>query len=173
MFNINTHIQSKNEGSAAERFLRRHPRSSLPNSVKREIEHRELIQARHKKQKRIAEQKGRVSADTFELNDRVILQDPETRRWILKGTITKKREADDKSTHSFEILLDSGGTTMRNKRFIRHEYAPSNKRVSFANNTSLDPANTEQPEATRNAESKEQRAPLTRRRSARKQVQYV
>ena len=77
VFNINTHIQNKNEGSAAERFLRRHPRSSLPNSVKREIEHRELIQARHKKQKRIAEQKGRVSADTFELNDRVILQDPE------------------------------------------------------------------------------------------------
>ena len=129
VFNINTHIQNKDEGSAAERFLRRHPRSNLPNSIKREIEHRELIQARHKKQQRIADQKGRVSTDTFELNDRVLLQDPESRRWVLKGKITKKREADDKTNHSFEIQLDGGGVTMRNKRFLRHEYAPSNKSV--------------------------------------------
>ena len=63
---------------------------------------------------------------------------------------------------------------MRNKRFLRHEYAPSNKRVSFAKDTSLDPAtNTEQPEVTENAESKEPQAPLTRRRAARKQVPNV
>ena len=115
-----------------------------------------------KKQQRIADQKGRVSKDTFEINDRVLLQDPESRRWVLKGKITKKREADDKTNHSFEIQLDNGGVTMRNKRFLRHEYAPSNKRVSFAEDTGLE-----------NADSKEPQAPLTRSRAARKQVRNV
>ena len=63
---------------------------------------------------------------------------------------------------------------MRNKRFLRHEYAPSNKRVSFAEGTGLDlAAITEQPEIAENAESKEPQAPLTRRRAVRKQVQNV
>ena len=68
----------------------------------------------------------------------------------------------DKTNHSFEIELDNGGVTMRNKRFLRHEYAPSNKRVSFAEDTGLE-----------NADSKEPQAPLTRSRAARKQVRNV
>ena len=53
VFYIITHIQNEKEGSAAERFLRCHICSNLPNSIKRELEHHELMQAKHRKQKRI------------------------------------------------------------------------------------------------------------------------
>ena len=49
VFNINEHIQP-NCGSASQRFLKRSPRSCLPNSIEREIDHRILVQNRHRKQ---------------------------------------------------------------------------------------------------------------------------
>ena len=79
VFDINNHVQ-KREGTAAERFFRRSPRSNLPNSVNREIDHRNLISNRHKKQEKIATAKGRKSKDQFEVGDDVVIQNPQTKR---------------------------------------------------------------------------------------------
>ena len=58
LFNINNHVQRGEEGSAAQRFFRRGVRTLLPNSIVREIDHRQLIKARHEKQSRIAMEKA-------------------------------------------------------------------------------------------------------------------
>ena len=86
----------------------------------------------------------------------------------LEGNSSKKEK------RSFEIHLDSGGMTMRSKRFIRHEHVSSNKRVSFAQDRDMDPTmNEEQPGGTESAESKESKAPLARSWTARHQVRNV
>ena len=108
IYNINNHVQP-NCGSASERFFRRGPRTNLPNSINREVEHRSLIKARHQKQEKIAKEKGRTSKDSFEKGDKVVLQDPKTKRWTVHGTVSLKRTADDGSHQSFKITLETAG----------------------------------------------------------------
>ena len=132
VFDINNHVQD-NCGSASERFFKRGPRTILPNSINRQIEHQDLIKARHQKQERIAKQKGRKSKDSFRVGDRVVLQNPLSKRWTDLGEVTLQRTADDGTHQSFEITLDSGPVRLRNKRFMKHESMKlSDRQVSFA-----------------------------------------
>ena len=133
VFNINNHEQKGDAGSAAKRFFRRGVRTLLPNSIVREIDHRSLIKARHDKQTRIAEEKGRSSKDTFEVGDSVLIQDQLTKRWILKGEISELRIADDGSTQSYQVRMNDGSLFLRNKRFIKHDSGSVTikKRVHF------------------------------------------
>jgi hypothetical protein len=95
------------------------------------VEHRSLIKARHQKQEKIAKEKGRTSKDSFEIGDKVVLQDPKTKRWTAHGTVSLKRTADDGSHQSFEITLETGGSALRNKRFMKHAVQALKKQVSF------------------------------------------
>ena len=133
VFNINNHVQRGDAGSAAQRFFRRGVRTLLPNSIVREIDHRQLIKARHEKQTRIATEKGRSSKDSFKVGDKVVIQDHLTRRWTLKGEINDLRIADDGSTQSYEVRMNDGALFLRNKRFIKHDSgsATIKKRVHF------------------------------------------
>ena len=138
IFDINNHQQPQ-QGSASERFFRRGPRTVLPNSIKREVEHRSLIKARHQKQEKISKNKGRTSKDIFKEGDKVVLQNPKTKRWTEYGTVNLRRTADDGSHQSFEIQLDTGGSALRNKRFMKHAAQTLRKQVSF----NLDADNSE------------------------------
>ena len=130
IFDINNHIQP-DCGSASERFFRRGPRTVLPNSINREIEHRSLIRARHQKQEKNAKDRERTSKDSFKVRDKVVIQNPKTKRWTEYGTVNLKRTADDGSHQSFEIALDTGGSALRNKRFMKHAAQTLIKQVSF------------------------------------------
>ena len=68
LFNINSHSQGE-EGSNNARFYRRSPRTRLPNSVQRQIEHRDMVRLRHSKQEKLARCKGRSSHEVFEEDD--------------------------------------------------------------------------------------------------------
>ena len=134
VFDINNHVQ-RGEGSAAERFFKRAPRSNLPNSVNREIDHRNLISNRHKKQEKIACAKGRKSKDHFVVGDEVVIQHPQTKRWNIEGVIEEERVAEDENTYSYIINLKEGGSTLRNRRFLKHAKIKHVKRVAFAEDT--------------------------------------
>lgn len=58
-----------------------------------------------------------VSPPTFEVGDRVILQNPHSRLWDEKGQVISVRD----SNRSFEVLLDKGGVFVRNKKFLRRD----------------------------------------------------
>ena len=70
-----------------------------------DIDHRVLIERRHEKQVKLAKIKGRTSADGFEENDKVLLQDPVTKRWSQQATVVAKREAEDGTSQSYEVKL--------------------------------------------------------------------
>ena len=71
VFMINNHVQQDGSGTPAQRFFRRGVRTMLPNSIVREVDHRALIKKRHEKQVKIAQEKGRSSADIFMKDDKV------------------------------------------------------------------------------------------------------
>ena len=96
-FNINGHPQEGDVGTANERFFGRAPRSLLPNSLKRFVDHHKLITNRRDKQTEIALKKGRSSPNDFEIGDRIVVQDIVNKRWSIKGTITQKRWSEDGS----------------------------------------------------------------------------
>ena len=132
VFDLNAHRQ-KDQGSPHERFFRRGVKNRLPNSIDREIDHRVIIARRHQKQVKLAQMKGRSAADVFEENDRVLLQDPSTKRWSKLATVDGKRTAEDGSTQSYEIQLESGNISIRNKKHIKHASAqlPSGKKSTL------------------------------------------
>ena len=100
-------------------------RSNLPNSIEREVQHKDMVKIRHEKQKNIAKKKGKMSKDVFEEEDEVRVQCPKTRRWHKKGVIIKKRGSNDGSQTSFEIKMDDGGVTVRHKQHICHSIRSS------------------------------------------------
>ena len=155
VFNVNNHKQ-KDAGSAAERFFRRGVQTILPNSIVREIDHRALIKARHQRQEKIAKEKGRTSKDSFQEGDKVIVQDPITKRWTLEGEITAKRTANDQSIQSYEVALQEGGVALRNKRFIKHASIQLKKRVRFE---------LDKPVSMNEADKDKRAGPVTRNRA--------
>ena len=76
---INNHIQTQDQGSAMGRFLRRRPRSMLPNSISREIDLRGLLGLDTKVRKNWQHKKD-VNA---EIGDEVVIQNPATRKWTI------------------------------------------------------------------------------------------
>ena len=81
-FNINNHQSQDGSGTANSSFLRRAPRTNLPNSMETEVKHSDMITIRHDKQMKIALQKGRTSKDVFKCGDAVRVQDPLSKKWL-------------------------------------------------------------------------------------------
>ena len=119
-FKVNCITQPSGQGSAAERFLKRKPKSLLPASMDDHIDHQEMIKKRHDLKLAISRKKGRASVDQFEEGDKVIIRSPDSGKWLETGTIQKKRVAEDNTNHSFEIMMDDGSVKLRNKCFIKH-----------------------------------------------------
>ena len=83
----------------------------------------------------MARAKGHTSRDVFQVGDKIVVQDPVSRKWKSSGTIEEARKADDGTEHSFKIRLNAGGETLRHKRHIRHNTAAmpaSLKKVHFS-----------------------------------------
>ena len=100
-------------GSSAERFFKRRIRNGLPTLIEKEVNYEDLMHIRACEQNGAAKKKGRTSADVFEINDEVRIQDMNTKRWNKVGKITEKREADDEQNVSYVIELENGHETIR------------------------------------------------------------
>ena len=129
---INQHPQG-DEGTPAERFFGRAPRSVLPNSLTRFVEHHELIERRKARQISLATRKGRSAPNDFRVGDRVRVQDISTKQWNIPGLVTECRVSEDDSCRSFMIEKSDGSTVLRNAKFLKHEWRSprSSAHVSF------------------------------------------
>ena len=144
-FKVNCITQPSGRGSAAERFLKRKPKSLLPGSMEAHIDHQEMVKKRYEHQLNLSKKKGRTSIDQFELGDRVIIQSPDSGKWEETGTIEKKRVADDNSTQSFEIKMDNGSVKLRNRRFLKHASKGPGRHVQINPNVEHDHEEDEAP----------------------------
>ena len=110
----------------------------MPNSIKREIAHRDIIQRRDENQEKLAKAKGRSKNDIFEENDKVILQDPRTSKWSQHGVVKSKCASDESDVYMVE-LSESGKLTIKDKKFIKHEMQRPQKIVKFDTNADTIP----------------------------------
>ena len=122
-FNINSHPQDEEVGTQAERFFGRAPRSQLPNSIKRFVDHHRII----------ALKKGRSCPNDFEIGDRCVVQDNLSKRWNILATIKEKRASEDGTFRSFVVEKDDGSELLRNSRFLKHQWKiPEESHVVWA-----------------------------------------
>merc|ERR1712105_507845 len=119
-YKINSHI-SKDTGSALRRFFGRPVQTYIPALIKKSFNQAAAIKRRFQEQLNIAQKLGRRSADVFKKNDLVVCQNSRTGKWTVRGRIIKTREAEDGSSRTFVVKTESGSTTLRNARFIRHQ----------------------------------------------------
>ena len=88
-------------------------RNGLPTLIEKEVNYEDLMHIRACKQIGAAKKKGRTSADVFEINDEVRIQDMNTKRWNKVGKITDKHEADDEKNVSYGFELENVHETIR------------------------------------------------------------
>ena len=129
VYKINSHV-SKDTGSALQRFFGRPMQTYIPTLVKKSFDQAAAIRRRSEEQLAIAQKLGRRSADSFKKDDLVVCQNSRTGKWTVRGRIIKARTAEDGSVRTFEVKTESGTTTLRNARFIRHQ--TKKKDVSWA-----------------------------------------
>ena len=120
VFGINQHQAQDGSGSPSERFFKRHIRSGLPSIIKKELQHEDLMKIRAEKQQKAAKKKGKLSADTFKLEDEVWIQNAANKRWDKTGCIKEIRQSDDRQDVSFVISLANGRETIRHRSHPRH-----------------------------------------------------
>ena len=167
-FKINCN-QEEGTGSRAERFFRRRPRSLLPNSIKRELNHRDLIKIRHDRQMKLAMAKGREAKDKFEINDLVRVQCQINKTWKKKGKIVDVRVSEDGSQQSFIIRMENGREAIRHKSHLRHAGAVDGpaKKVRFEEEVI---AKQKQEEHAQSEPIEKATRPKTRAETAREQL---
>ena len=131
---LNQHPQRGEEGTPAERFFGRSPRSVLPNSLTRFVDHSRLIENRKARQISLAMRKGRSAPNDFRVGDKILIQDLMTKQWNIPGTITESRISEDDSVRSFIIEKSDGSSVLRNAKFLKHEWKSPRREehVSFA-----------------------------------------
>ena len=75
---------------------------------------------RSTKQKKTAEKKGRKSADVFEVDHEVRVQDVASKKWNRAGKIIGARQADDGQNISFIVQMDNGHEAIRHRSHLKH-----------------------------------------------------
>ena len=60
-------------------FFHRGPHTNLHNSINREVDYRNLIKTSNKKQEKTAKDKVCTLKDIFEIGDKFVLEDPQTK----------------------------------------------------------------------------------------------
>ena len=86
----NSMARSGMNESPSDLFFNRIVRSAIPGSGRRMLDLARVKEKRKEEQKSIRRElgRGRLSLDTFPEGDRVRIQDPRTKTWHTKGTVT-------------------------------------------------------------------------------------
>ena len=104
--------------SPAQMFFGRRLRGTLPHlpgANDLDISNAILGAAKRKELMKNMESKSGIPLQQLQLNQRILLQDPISKKWDCKGKITGVRS----KGRSYEIILDSGKKFIRNRAFLR------------------------------------------------------
>ena len=119
LFVINTTQQGTNMGSSMERFLGRSINTQLPNSLAKGFSFEEAIRERAAVREKRWRRPEKGTKLIYRVGEVVKLQHPRTKMWDEEGTIQAVRTALDGQILSYDILLPSGGVTVRHRKYLR------------------------------------------------------
>ena len=91
-------------------------RSSLPNSMDRDVERQQLTRKRQENQPKLALKKGRTSKDQFSIGDKVRIRNHLGGRWDKRGVIVEERSTGTASpllSLLYNLLMDRVGCVTR------------------------------------------------------------
>ena len=118
IYTINCREQNSGMGSPIARFLGRNTRGAILSSLDRNINWTMMMQNRALQHQKRVEKKGRKPKETYEIGERVLIQDVATRQWSKQGTVISLRQSQDGTVVSY--LLDINGfETARRRKFMR------------------------------------------------------
>ena len=106
-------------GSSLERFLGRSINTALPNSLAKTFTFEEAIRERAAVREKRWNKPEKGTKLVFEVGELVKLQHPKTKMWDEEGTVQAVRVALDGRILSYDILLPSGGVTVRHRKYMR------------------------------------------------------
>ena len=127
VFKLNSNVNQG--GSALQKFFGRDVGTYQPSLMRKKINHAALMQKKMDHQLEVAKKLGRRSADEFKEGDAVVAQNIKTGLWNIRGTLKEGRVADDGTTKSWLVETETGNTTLRNNRHLKHQVK---KNVKFA-----------------------------------------
>ena len=102
-------------------------RGNLPNSLDRSANWEENVKTRGEKRQARVDKKGRTvgKKETFQVGEKVRIQDINTKKWTNGGETTNVRTTSDGTIASYEILTDNGTLTTRHRRYISKVHKPA------------------------------------------------
>ena len=127
VFKLNSNVSLG--GSALQRFFARDVGTYQLTLMRKTLDHAALMQKKMDHQLRVAKKLGRRSVDEFRVGDAVVAQNIRTGKWNIRGTLKEGRTADDGTTRSWLVETETGSTTLRNNRHLKHQVK---KNVTFA-----------------------------------------
>ena len=114
-------VNSKDDGitgSNNSRLYGRGIRSGLPNSLDRFVDWKEDIKKRGEiKQQRYLKKERTVGKQTYEIGEKVRLQNIKSKKWDFFGVVKGIRTADDDTILSYDIDID-GTITSRHRKYM-------------------------------------------------------
>ena len=122
VMSLNNMVRADGSSSAAQMFFGRTPRTGkfgVVSPVK--VNRKELAKARSKSHRLIRDRtKGSRRMETFQKNDRVLLQDEKSGKFSHKATVINPRDRKSDNPRSYYIRKDdSGEVLLRNRRHFK------------------------------------------------------
>ena len=119
-FMLNKTERLGNLGAPMDLFLQRPSRSLLPNSQNMFLKLAENEANRKKKALKLSNLKNRhFNRDQFKDGDKVLIQDPVSKRWVKEGTIQSSRPMHtDQGARTHMVLANDGKTYLWNSQFL-------------------------------------------------------
>ena len=131
IYTMNCREQNNGMGSPIARFLGRNTRGAIPNSLDRNINWTLMMQNRALQHQKRVEKKGRKPKETYEIGERVLIQDLASRQRNKVGIVISLRQSQDGTVVSY--LLDINGfETARHRKFMRKLNSPDEEQIERA-----------------------------------------
>ena len=118
LIEINHAERAENQGSAADLFLGHKSRGHLPGSRKMPSREQILIN-RQRVAEKVFKRRRNNNREEFQIGDYILLQDPASKSWKMKGKITESRKSPDDSEVTYVVEGIHGGTYLRNSQMLQ------------------------------------------------------
>ena len=118
MIQLNHSNKSDMGGNATDLFLGRKSRGHLPGS-RRMPDREEMLIKRQKAVEKIFRKRKNENKEKFSIRDTVLMQDPSSKSWRMKGKVSEARKSPDGSEVTYVIEGLEGGTYLRNNKMIQ------------------------------------------------------